>query len=127
MFAKRSLMPCSGSIPMRLRKPRSAAASEVMSFKEVFSTARPGIPKVAYSLIVLIRNWMRLFLHVYRNTASALIGCPLALHVASSFPLSAAPTPGVRTVHFPPANADVPRLLAERQRQQAQAATAFHA
>ena len=40
---------------------------------------------------------------------------------------NAAPNDGTRTVHFPPANADIPRLLAERQRQQSQAAVAYKA
>jgi hypothetical protein len=46
----------------------------------------------------------------------------IASYLAAVSPTAAAPNDGMRTVHFPPANADLPRLLAERQRQQIRAA-----
>src|SRR4030095_3481900 len=59
---------------------------------------------------------------MWRNSHPKLVSPALVLLIASYLaavsPTAAAPNDGMRTVHFPPANADLPRLLAERQRQQ---------
>jgi hypothetical protein len=52
------------------------------------------------------------------------VGCGLVLFGASAFFSSAAEQ---RVIHYPPANAEVPALLAERQRQQTGAASGYQA